>query len=64
MALMGHWRSEVGVDRRGIRIQLKVDFGDFSVVWGSDDRIDRLERESFHDFINRGGHGDRVFFCF
>ena len=49
------------MDRHGIQIQLKVDFGNFLVVLGSDDRIDRLERESFHNFIDRGGHDDGVF---
>ena len=52
------------MDRRGIRIQLKVDFGGFFVVWGPNDRIDCLERESFHNFIDQGGYDDGVFVCF
>ena len=52
------------MDRRGIKIQLKVEFGYFFVVWGSADWIDRLKRGSFHNFIDLGGHADGVFFCF
>ena len=37
------------MDRHGIRIQLRVDFRNVFVVWGSNDRIDRLERESFRN---------------
>ena len=52
--------SEVGVDRCGIRIQLEVYFGNFLVGWGSNDWIDHLEREAFHNFIDLGGHNDGV----
>ena len=52
------------MDRCGIRIQLEVEFGDFFVGWGSDDPIDRLERESFQIVFDQGGNDAVVFVCF